>query len=150
MSNQIGDRYSCSDPNCGCEIEIERPSSMLAGSAGGHSDSASASSQVPTGSESSMTQKFREFRSEGAISTPGDFGAQGATGEGNFGTTGDGRSATASGRYDTESTRFREGDASEGANPRGNVKQTLTCFCGHEMRPVATAQQRASVARPGI
>ncbi len=29
MSNQTGDRYSCSDPNCGCEIEIQRPCNMI-------------------------------------------------------------------------------------------------------------------------
>ena len=23
MSNQVGDRYICSDPNCGCEIEVK-------------------------------------------------------------------------------------------------------------------------------
>jgi len=25
MSNQIGDRYTCSNTNCGCEIEVKRP-----------------------------------------------------------------------------------------------------------------------------
>jgi hypothetical protein len=25
MSNQTGDRYTCSDPECGCEIEVKRP-----------------------------------------------------------------------------------------------------------------------------
>ena len=29
MSNQTGDRYTCTDPNCGCEIRIERPCSMV-------------------------------------------------------------------------------------------------------------------------
>ena len=28
MSNQIGDRYTCSDPNCGCEIELKKPCNM--------------------------------------------------------------------------------------------------------------------------
>lgn len=28
MSNQIGDRYTCSDPNCGCEIEVKHPCNM--------------------------------------------------------------------------------------------------------------------------
>ena len=28
MSNQIGDRYTCSDPNCGCEIEVKQPCNM--------------------------------------------------------------------------------------------------------------------------
>jgi len=25
MGNQINDRYTCSDPDCGCEIEIKQP-----------------------------------------------------------------------------------------------------------------------------
>jgi hypothetical protein len=25
MSNQIGERYRCTDPDCGCEVEIKRP-----------------------------------------------------------------------------------------------------------------------------
>jgi hypothetical protein len=30
MSQQIGERYRCSDPDCGCEVEIKRPSTMSA------------------------------------------------------------------------------------------------------------------------
>jgi hypothetical protein len=126
MSNQIGDRYSCSDPNCGCEIEIERPCSMLASE---------------TGEIDETSPSRREFRSEG-ISTAGDFGDQGATGDGVFGTVGGAdRSATASGRYDTESARLREAVQGSG--------RTLTCFCGNAMRQIGTGRQRAQAARFG-
>jgi hypothetical protein len=129
MSNQIGDRYSCSDPNCGCEIEIERPCNMLSSGSGPETGRTT----EPAGTSSIR----RDFRSE-EISTPGDFGSQGATSEGNFGTVGRGdRSAAASGRYDTDSTRVREGVQTSG--------RTLTCFCGNEMRQVGTGKQKAQV-----
>lgn len=28
MSNRTGDRYSCSNPDCGCEIEIKEPCNL--------------------------------------------------------------------------------------------------------------------------
>jgi hypothetical protein len=68
--------------------------------------------------------------------------SQGATSGGNFGTVGRGdRSAVTSDRYDTDSTRVREGVQTSG--------RTLTCFCGNEMRQVGTGKQRAQAARFG-
>ena len=120
MSNRIGDLYSCTDPNCGCEVEIQRPC--------GASSPDEEVSEIGTGSV-----RRSEFRSE-PVSTTGDFGDQGATGEGTFGGSGLGdRSATASGRYDTESTRLREGT--------GNGGRTLTCFCGSEMHEVGASRR---------
>jgi hypothetical protein len=126
MSNQIGDRYTCSDPNCGCEIEIARPCSMI-------SSEATFDEEAPT---------RREFRSE-PISTVGDYGEQGATGEGTFGGAGRGdRSATASGRYDTESTHLKSASGSSAA-------RTLICFCGKQLRQSGTGQRRAQATSAG-
>jgi hypothetical protein len=124
MSNQVGDRYACSDPNCGCEVEIRRPYS-------GETMSEAAGTTVrPSG---------YEYRSE-PISTSDDFGgSQGATGEGTFGTAGTSDpGALGSGRYDNESTRLHES--------RRPAARTLTCFCGSKMTQVGT-QQRAHAAQ---
>jgi hypothetical protein len=123
MSNQIGDRYSCSHPNCGCEIEIQRPCNM---------------SSAETNTEERGV-RTRDFRSE-PVSTVGDDGSQGATGEGVFDGAGAGdRSATASGRYDSESTRVTQGLLSS--------SNTLRCFCGGEMREIGAGQRRAQATR---
>jgi len=127
MSNQMGDRYACSDPNCGCEIKIERPCGMFS------SEGSAVVADAPF---------RREFRSEG-VSTTGDYGDQGASGEGTFGTAGSSdRSATASGRYDTEATRMHP---TAGASGR---TLSLTCFCGRAMREVGREQQ-SQAARSG-
>jgi hypothetical protein len=123
MANRIGDRYACSD--CGCEVEISRPCSI------------SSAEEESAGTSSSMR---RDFRSE-PTSTVGDFGDQGATGEGTFGGAGKGDpKTTASGRYDTESTRLQE--------PSGRFTDTLTCFCGSKMREVGSGR-RAQVTGAG-
>jgi hypothetical protein len=126
MSNQ-GDRYVCSDPNCGCEVEIRQPSST-----------------VETLSEvagSTVRPSGYEYRSE-EVSTEDDFGGwQGAGRGGTFGTAGTGDpAALASGRYDTESTRLREPE------PRQPAAPTLRCFCGNRMTKVGS-QLRAQAAQ---
>jgi hypothetical protein len=116
MSNQVGDRYVCSDPNCGCEVEIERPCSMN-------------SAEVDVSESSSV--KTRDFRAQ-PTSTVRDYGS------GTVGKTGVGdRSATASNRYKTETTRIRE-----------EAADTLICFCGARMREVGSGR-RAQASRAG-
>lgn len=124
MSNQVGDRYACSDPNCGCEVEIRRPYS-------GETLSEAAGNTVRSSGY--------EYRSED-VSTKDDYGgSQGAGDEGPFGTAGTGdRAALASGRYDSESTRLHE--------PGQPAARTLTCFCGSRMAKVSS-QQRAQAAQ---
>jgi hypothetical protein len=127
MSNQIGDRYTCSDPNCGCEVVIESPCGLLTSSSKGMREADELE-------ESDIDEPIRqEFPSEN-IATPG-FTSQGATAEGFFGTVGGSdRSATASGRYDTEGTVLRESSS--------RAPATLRCFCGHEMRQRSQAAKR--------
>ena len=133
MSNQTGDRYACSDPNCGCVVEIQRPCSTA--SATGTLEEVAGSTVRPSG---------YAYRNE-PVSTTDDYGGvQGASGEGTFGTAGRGdRGALASGRYDTESTRLREIP-----NRTKAEAITLTCFCGSKMRQVDVGQRAQAASIP--
>jgi hypothetical protein len=150
MSNQTGDRYTCTDPNCGCEIRIERPCSMMPRGDEYSSESSVSAKDQELGSENagSMTGNFRRE----STSTPGDFGAQGATGEGTFGTSGTGGgSSTMSGRYDTPGNFIRRTpEESSGRTPlQRSAPSGPTCFCGRPMTQVGT-NTRAAAARPGV
>ena len=149
MSNQRGDLYSCSDPNCGCEIEIKQPCAMV--SMGAADSSEAPLSEQDILDDSSVTElPRRDFRSHD-ISMPGDSGSQGATGEGVFGTSGTGdRSATASGRYD-QYTRTTSGphELAGTSQPKRVVTNTLTCFCGREMSQVGSGNVRSRTASIG-
>jgi hypothetical protein len=149
MSNQTGDRYTCTDPNCGCEMRIERPCSMVPSGSEYSSESNVSARDQELGSESSgaLTGNFRRE----TTSTAGDFGAQGATGEGTFGTSGTGGgSSMMSGRYDTPGNFIKR--TPEETDIRGTAQGTSaapTCFCGHTMRQVGTST-RAAAARAGV
>lgn len=115
MSNQVGDRYVCSDPNCGCEVEIERPCSM-------------GSAEVDVSESSSV--KNRDFRAQ-PNSTVGGYRSPGVTAESPVGGAGVGdRNATTSNRYRTETTRIRK-----------EAADTLICFCGARMREIGSANR---------
>jgi hypothetical protein len=149
MSNQTGDRYTCTDPNCGCEIRIERPCSMMPSGNEYSSESNVGTKERELGSESagSMTGNFRRE----STSTAGDYGAQGATGEGTFGTSGTGgSSSTMSGRYDTPGNFIRRTpeETSRSTPAQRGVVSGPTCFCGHPMT-LAGTNTRASAARAG-
>lgn len=135
MSNQVGDRYTRSDPNCGCEVVIERPCNVHAVSTRPRNSS----------SESDATAFHGATRSSGGenISTIDDFGSQGASGEGLYGTTGSGRSATTSGRYDSTTSIPNEPRRISGEPTQ---QRSLTCFCGSRMR-LSTQNSRAANAR---
>jgi hypothetical protein len=76
MSVNVGDRYACPDPACGCEVEVRivSRSSVL--------NIETRTSEVPATDTS--------LRSLGGpnLAAPDDFRSQGATGEGVFGTAG--------------------------------------------------------------
>ena len=143
MNSQVGDRFTCSNANCGCEVEIKQPSNMST-ERSGESKSENSSPQSGTGNAPTMRRTGSE-----AVSTQGDYGSQGATGEGTFGTasTGD-PNALGSGRYDRESTRVRESSGSSALSESGRQRSgfMLICFCGSEMRP-GKAGERAQAAR---
>ena len=145
MSNQTGDRYTCTDPNCGCEIRIERPSNSV-------------SAVSDYSSESNVAERDQELRSENSgsltgnfrretTSTPGDFGAQGATGEGTFGTSSTGGgSSMMSGRYDTPGNFIKRtpAETSRSAPVTRNLTASPTCLCGSPMKQVGTGTKVAA------
>jgi len=150
MSNQTGDRYTCTDPNCGCEIRIERPCSLYPSGSGYNSESNVSEVDQELGSENtgSLTGNFRRE----STSTPGDFGAQGATGEGTFGTSSTGGgSSMMSGRYDTPGNFVRRTpeEDSRSSSAQRSVPYRPTCFCGRPMTQAGTGA-RAVAARAGV
>jgi hypothetical protein len=129
-----GDRYSCSDSSCGCEIEIRNP-----GRAEGSG-----------GTESGVVSSDRESLDPGSLraaetqstSTQGDYGSQGATGEGTFGTPGGGGSTMMSGRYGSkiESNKSTPSDRTAANSGDGHI----SCFCGKPMRRTGIGEHTPS------
>ena len=149
MSNQTGDRYTCTDPNCGCEIRIERPCGMMPAGNEYSSESNVTARDQELGSENAgaLTGNFRRE----SASTAGDFGAQGATGEGTFGTSSTGGgSSMMSGRYDTPGNfvRRKPEETSRSIPVQRSAPSGPTCFCGRAMTQVGTST-RAAAARAG-
>jgi hypothetical protein len=150
MSNQTGDRYTCTDPNCGCEIRIERPSNSVSAVSEFSSESNVMERDPGLGSENSgpLTGNFRRE----TTSTPGDFGAQGATGESTFGTSSTGGgSSMMSGRYDTPGNFIRRTpeETRRSIPVQRNLTASPTCLCGSPMKQVGTST-RAAAARAGV
>jgi len=119
MNAQVGERYRCSDSNCGCEIEVTSSSrtqdeSYGAGAVIAGSQSRPSNERPIGGSTAEETGVGSLRNAESAtISTPGDFGSQGATGEGVFGTSGGNQRSTASGRLgSTTGSSSRSGSQS--------------------------------------
>jgi hypothetical protein len=106
MNAQSGERYRCSDPNCGCEIQV------TSGSRSSHMDFTRGSTDqeniggAATGETGVGTLRNAETA---GISTPGDFGSQGATGEGVFGTSGGNQRSTMSGRLGSTTGALKSG-----------------------------------------
>jgi hypothetical protein len=101
MSNQIGDRYTCSDPNCGCEIQINSPCRMFDGRSATTTHVEEASN--PGSARPTSTHTSEVGPVAGNISNLGDSGSPTSTGEGVFGTSGGGsESATRQGRYGSD------------------------------------------------
>jgi hypothetical protein len=127
----VGDRYTCSDSSCGCEIEITHP-----GHAQGNIRPGVALPDLVSVDPGSL--RAAETQS---TSTQGDFGSQGATGEGTFGTSGGGGSAMMSGRYGSkiihESDKSTPSDRTAASDGDGHI----SCFCGKPMRRTEVGEQ---------
>jgi hypothetical protein len=158
MSNQRGDRYTCSDPNCGCEVEVKEPS-LTAAVRAKTTDARTAATPVEAGYADATDNlqdrghgvpaagniSDRGFRSE-SISTSGDFGKQGATGEGIFGTVGaDSDHIHTEGRYGSRLPRksgFADEPRPRTFEPATHVEEaSMRCFCGAEMRRAGAAER---------
>ena len=146
MSNQVGDRYTCTDPDCGCEIEIKMPSRTASESLGYAAESAA---RVTAASEVGYATRTSEVgTSGGSVSTPGDFGSQGATGEGVFGSSGT-ESAMRQGRYgsDQRRTSMSSSESTKGSEILGSANSALICFCGKRMTQSESRAQSVRTAR---
>jgi hypothetical protein len=150
---QVGQRYQCSD--CGCEIEVT--------SAGRFEDqrfrSSESASEQPIGGSATGAGSLRKAEAAG-ISTPGDFGSQGATGEGVFGTSGGGQRSTTSGRFGSSTASLRSGATGTPASQTATGERsgsnrpdemtgfssaadeyTFSCCCGQPMHKSSAGNQ---------
>ena len=139
MQAQVGERYQCSA--CGCEVQVTNPGSMQQDDVLRDSTGGSATGETGAGT-------LRRAESSG-ISTPGDFGSQGATGEGVFGTSGGGQRSTTSGRFGSSTASLHSGAtgspaSSSGSSGRGRYddvagargeteQKSFSCCCGQPM-----------------
>jgi len=155
MNAQVGERYRCSDSNCGCEIEVTSPGRMQneiysAISANTGSQGRCSNEQPIGGSatEESGVGSLRNAESAG-ISTPGDFGSQGATGEGVFGTSGGNQRSTMSGRLgSTTGSSLKSGSRSSSTSnieTGSSGESNFYCACGQPMQKAQSS--RAASAR---
>jgi hypothetical protein len=154
MNTQVGERYTCSDVNCACEIEVTKPSRLQNESFGsgsmntGSLNDRSQTNQPIGGSATDETGvgSLRNAESAG-ISTPGDFGSQSATGEGAFGTSGGNQRSTSSGRLgSTAGSSLRSSSQSSNTS---NIEAGSTgesnfyCACGQPMHKAQPASRAA-------
>jgi hypothetical protein len=157
MNAQVGERYRCSDANCACEIEVTSPGrtqneSYGANSISSGSQNRSSSETAIGGSATEETRAGSLRNAESAtISTPGDFGSQGATGEGVFGTSGGNQRSTASGRLgSTTGSTLKSGSQGSQRASTSNIETGSTgesnfyCACG---QPMYKAQPASRAAR---
>jgi hypothetical protein len=153
MNAQVGERYRCSDSNCGCEIEVTSPGRMQNENYGASSVNTGSlsrsSNERPIGgsaTEETGVGSLRNAESAG-ISTPGDFGSQGATGEGVFGTSGGNQRSTSSGRLgSTTASSSRSGSQSSSTSniETGSSGQSnFYCACGQPMHRAQSASRAA-------
>jgi hypothetical protein len=134
---QVGERYSCS--SCGCEIEV-----TSSGRTQDQSFVNEPSSWRPIGGSATGETGVGSLRNAEAagISTPGDFGSQGATGEGIFGTSGGGQRSTASGRLGSTTAALHSSPTGSpasqtavgsSASEPSSETQSFSCCCGQPM-----------------
>jgi hypothetical protein len=158
MQAQVGERYQCR--MCGCEVQVTNAGSIpqdhgMGDPTGERSDEKSVGGSA-TGETGAGT--LRRAESSG-ISTPGDFGSQGATGEGVFGTSGGGQRSTTSGRFGSSTaslhssptgspasaTSSGSGRYDNVANARGEREQeSFSCCCGQAMTRSSSSSRAVS------
>ena len=123
MSNLIGERYQCSDPDCGCEIEILRPCRMLDEALDSQSGSRTrlSSSELSTPPSEVAIPRERPGLEEGAGERPGAYGSPKfeAQSRGPF--------------REEEGLRSESGDG-KASSSAINAYGVLTCFCGNPMK----------------
>jgi hypothetical protein len=150
MNAQVGERYRCSDSNCGCEIEVTSPGRMQNeyGASSANTGSQGRSSERPIGgsaTDETGVGSLRNAESAG-VSTPGDFGSQGATGEGVFGTSGGNQRSTASGRLGSTTGSSLKSGSRNSVSSTSNIEtgasgeSNFYCACGQPMQKAQSSR----------
>jgi hypothetical protein len=138
MRASTGDRYTCSDSSCGCEVEVKNPSRHQTEAGTSAARSASADTAYV---DSTDVDTLRSEETE-STSSQGDYGSQGAGSEGVFGTSGAGSSFTTQGRYGSDVTRHPGAPSSASrssvsqpvSKPSSQGSQSnFSCCCGKPM-----------------
>jgi hypothetical protein len=154
MIAQVGERYRCSDSNCGCEIEVTASGRLGNESYGASPVNTGSQSRSPSerpigGSVTDETGVGSLRNAESAsVSTPGDFGSPGATGEGVFGTSGGNQRSTASGRLGSTGSSLKSGSqlpsSTSNIETGSSGESVFYCACG---QPMQKAQPSSRAAR---
>jgi hypothetical protein len=146
MKVRVGERYRCSDSNCGCEIEITAPTAMQED--GDEDVVSSPNDRSIAGSVNTTDVGSLRQAEAAAISTAGDYGSQGATGEGVFGTSGGNQRSTASGRLGSMApSNFKSSPSQTSDIVTGSTGEaTFSCCCGQPMRKSSSYGQRSAGA----
>jgi hypothetical protein len=148
MQTQVGERYQCSA--CGCEVQVTNAGSILEDDILRDSTEDETSDQAVGGAATGEPGAGTLRRAESSgISTPGDFGSQGATGEGVFGTSGGGQRSTTSGRFGSSTASLHSGATGSPASSSGSSgsgryddvagvisereQESFSCCCGQPM-----------------
>ena len=159
MSNQVGDRYVCSDSNCGCEIEITSPCTKE-GSARRTDDNLreglQARGSIGAGStrEGSMSagSTGAGTRSAGRAQSVSPEAGQRIGAEGTGATDLPGTSTSRETGYATpdeaSTVHLDSREASASSNPEGteSVIFVMTCFCGSPMLEEESSAGRSRAA----
>jgi hypothetical protein len=159
MNTQVGERYQCTDSNCGCEVQVTSASRAQDESSMGNTSSRPVGGMA-TGETGVGTLRNAE---QSGISTPGDFGSQGATGEGVFGTSGGNQRSTSSGRLGSTTGALHSGrtgaPAQSASSERSSASEetmrmsasgeqvTFYCCCGQPMRKTSASQVYSRAAQ---
>ena len=129
MSNRSGDLYRCSDPDCGCEVEVRRPSDAV-----GASGSATQGGRGPRvmeirdGLEKADSHMDMTFIRADEAHLPPPVSGNGLE---------ESRTSAGTRHADTSATR-------RSASPSG--PESMRCFCGAEMHDTGTTVRGARVA----
>ena len=155
MNTQVGERYKCSEVTKPSRMQNENfgSGSMNTGSLNDRSHTNQPIGGQATGETGASPTGVASLRNaeSATISTPGDFGSQGATGEGVFGTSGGNQRSTASGRLgsttgstlksNSPSGSQRSSTSSIETGPTG--ESNFYCICGQPMQKAQPASRAA-------
>lgn len=137
MSNQIGERYVCSNASCGCEVEILRPARMPEQRREISSERRAAiSAELSTPPSAVSEPRIDAGLEEGAGARSGSYGSPKLDEE-----------SVSRGPFRAEEEEFEPADAPAGQSSTTRINSgRLSCFCGS---PMTLSSSRSSTAGAG-